>query len=67
MRDLSRRWKVHPVTIWRRVKAGKLPPPVEILPNVRRWPDDVIVAYEAGRQVPEEYAHLTTGGKPAPA
>jgi predicted DNA-binding transcriptional regulator AlpA len=58
--DLARRWKVHHVTIWRRVKAGELPPPVEILPNVYRWSDDVIAAYEADRRVPEEYAHLTT-------
>jgi hypothetical protein len=28
---------VHPATIWRGVKAGRIPKPKEPSPNVRRW------------------------------
>jgi prophage regulatory protein len=43
---LAQRWDVHPVTPWKWVAAGILPPPVKIGPNTSRWSGAVIEAHE---------------------
>ncbi len=47
--DLATRWKIHPVTVWKWVSKGILPPPTKLGPNVRGWDSDVIKQYEASR------------------
>jgi predicted DNA-binding transcriptional regulator AlpA len=40
------RWPVSPATVWRWVKAGILPNPVRLGPQVVAWPIEVIEAHE---------------------
>jgi len=47
--DLAARFRVHPVTIWKWVRAGLLPQPVKLGPNTTRWHADQIKQFEASR------------------
>lgn len=39
-----------PATIWREIKAGRLPKPVRLTPGRVGWPEDVIRAWLASRE-----------------
>jgi prophage regulatory protein len=37
------------VTIWRKIRAGEFPPPIELSANSIGWPADVIREWKASR------------------
>jgi len=41
------RYPVAPATIWRWVKLGKFPAPVQLGPQTTAWPVDVLDAWDA--------------------
>jgi predicted DNA-binding transcriptional regulator AlpA len=45
--DLAKRYKVHKITIFKWVRAGRLPPPDKLAPNTTRWRSDRIAKHEA--------------------
>ncbi len=59
-RDLMARWRVSRTTIWRKVRAGTLAPPIEIGDNAIRWTDKMVEDHEKSRP------RRTYGAKDAP-
>jgi predicted DNA-binding transcriptional regulator AlpA len=51
--DLAKRYRVNQCTIWRWVRRGVFPPPVELGPNIVRWSPEVVLAHEASRPTVE--------------
>lgn len=47
VKNLADRYKVSEVCIWKWVKAEHLPAPHKLGPQTRRWPPEVIEAFEA--------------------
>jgi prophage regulatory protein len=47
---LAARYDVHPATIWRWVKAGRFPKPVQLSPGVTRWNSAEVEAFDAARE-----------------
>jgi hypothetical protein len=43
---VAKRWRVHPVTVWKWVAKGILAPPKKLGPNTSRWLGAVILARE---------------------
>ena len=63
------RWPVSDGTIWRWVATGVLPPPVQLGPQVRAWPLEVIEAYEAQQMAatPASTAQKAAAGRSSQA
>jgi predicted DNA-binding transcriptional regulator AlpA len=51
--QVAERYVVSRPTVWRWVRIGRLPPPVSIGPNTRRWLIAALDAWDAERQRPE--------------
>jgi predicted DNA-binding transcriptional regulator AlpA len=49
VKELASKYNVTEVCVWLWVKAGNLPPPHKLGPQTRRWPPEVIEAFEAER------------------
>jgi predicted DNA-binding transcriptional regulator AlpA len=49
VKELASRFNVTETCVWLWVKAGNLPPPHKLGPQTRRWPPEVIEAFEAER------------------
>ena len=47
--DLSRRFAVSRVTVWRWSRTGDFPKPVRLGPNCTRWARDAVELWEATR------------------
>lgn len=37
------------MSVWRGVKAGRIPAPVAVSPNRKAWPESAILAWQAAR------------------
>ena len=46
-KDLARRWRIHPITVWKWSAAGKIPKPAKLGPNTSRWRGRDILEHEA--------------------
>lgn len=46
-KELASKYNVSEVCIWLWVKAGRLPAPHKLGPQTRRWPPEVIEAFDA--------------------
>ena len=54
VKELASTFNVTETCIWLWVKAKKLPPPHKLGPQTRRWPPEVIAAYEHESQVKDD-------------
>ena len=54
VKELASKFNVTETCIWLWVKSGRLPPPHKLGPQTRRWPPEVIEAFEAKGMVGDE-------------
>jgi predicted DNA-binding transcriptional regulator AlpA len=47
--DLAKRFKVHPITVWKWASNGNLPPPTRLGPGTVAWRRDAIERWEQER------------------
>ena len=50
-KEISKRTNLSPVTIWREVKKGRFPKPVQLTPNRIAWTEPSIEEWEQSRPV----------------
>jgi prophage regulatory protein len=49
--EVTKRTGISRVTIWRKVRSGDFPPPIELGPNAIGWPDDTIETWLNNRPI----------------
>jgi prophage regulatory protein len=49
MRDVLAQTGLSRSTVWRKIRAGKFPPPIELSENAIGWSADVIAEWKANR------------------
>jgi predicted DNA-binding transcriptional regulator AlpA len=47
--DLAKRFKIHPITVWKWTNTGNLPPPVRLGPGTVAWRRSDIESWEEQR------------------